>query len=83
VSVGTTSTWVRRDRNDRRRSASGEGLPRTVGAPATRALTAAGYTRLSQLAGVPEAHLRTLHGVGPMAIARLRAALEEQGLSSG
>jgi len=29
------------------------GLPRNIGAPAMRALTAAGYTKLSQLADVP------------------------------
>ena len=41
------------------------GLPRSIGAPATRALTAAGYTELSQLASVPAADLAKLHGVGP------------------
>src|SRR5437660_764187 len=39
------------------------GLPRNIGAPATRALTAAGYTELGQLAGVPAAALAKLHGV--------------------
>src|SRR6516162_6611901 len=41
------------------------GLPRRIGAPATRALTAAGYTELSQLASVPAADLAQLHGVRP------------------
>ena len=59
------------------------GLPRTIGAPATRALTAAGYTSLSRLAGVPAAGLLALHGVGPKAIARLQEALQQQGLSLG
>jgi hypothetical protein len=58
-------------------------LPRGIGAPATRALQAAGYTGLSQLAGVPAADLRRLHGVGPTAITRLQAALEARGLSLG
>ena len=60
-----------------------EGLPTGLGAPATRALLAAGYTDLAQLAGVPAAELERLHGVGPKALARLTAALEAQGLSLG
>lgn len=59
------------------------GLPTGLGAPATRALLAAGYTDLAQLAGVPEAQLAQLHGVGPKALARLKAALEPKGLSLG
>ena len=58
-----------------------EGLPANIGAPATRALTAAGYTRLSQLANVPVADLKKLHGVGPKALRLLQEALEQQGLS--
>ncbi|MBF6172685.1 DNA-binding protein [Nocardia blacklockiae] len=58
-------------------------LPRGIGAPATRALLAAGYARLEQLSGVPERELAALHGVGPKAIRVLRAALDEQGLSLG
>jgi hypothetical protein len=59
------------------------GLPVNIGAPATRALTAAGYPDLDALAGVPEAQLMTLHGVGPKAVRLLRAALAERGLSLG
>jgi hypothetical protein len=58
-------------------------LPRDLGAPATRALVAAGYTQLSRLAGVPEAELARLHGVGPKALARLRRALAEAGHRPG
>jgi hypothetical protein len=57
--------------------------PKGVGAPAIRALTAAGYTGLRQLAGVPAGDLRRLHGMGPKALSRLQEALEEQGLSLG
>ena len=59
------------------------GLPRAIGAPATRALTAAGYTRLDQLAGVSERELARLHGVGPTAVRILREALREQGQDLG
>ena len=62
-------------------AAADEGLPRNIGAPATRALTAAGYTELRQLAGVPVAELEKLHGVGPKALRLLQEALEQQGLS--
>ena len=49
--------------------------------PAQRALKAAGYTRLEQMAGVTEADLLKLHGVGPTAIETLRHALAEKGLA--
>lgn len=58
-------------------------FPRTIGQPATRALAAAGYTELRQLAGVPRAELARLHGMGPKALSRLQEALEAQGLSLG
>ncbi len=57
------------------------GLPATIGAPAIRALTAAGYTRLSQLANVPAAELKKLHGVGPKALRLLQEELERHGMS--
>jgi hypothetical protein len=57
-------------------------LPR-IGAPATGALAAAGYTELGRLGGVPEAELLRLHGVGPKAVRILREALQERGLSLG
>jgi hypothetical protein len=59
------------------------GLPRSIGAPATRALTAAGYSELSQLANVPAAKLSKLHGVGPKALRLLQEALQAQGKSLG
>jgi hypothetical protein len=58
-------------------------LPGNIGAPATRALTAAGYTQLSHLANVPVAELKKLHGVGPKALRLLQEALEQQGMSLG
>jgi len=57
------------------------GLPGNIGAPATRALIAAGYTELRQLATVPATELRKLHGVGPKALKLLQEALEQQGMS--
>ena len=59
------------------------GLPRSIGAPATRALAAAGNTRLSQLANVPAVELGKLHGVGPKALRLLQEALTQRGLSLG
>jgi DNA integrity scanning protein DisA with diadenylate cyclase activity len=56
------------------------GLPK-LSAPARRALAGAGYAHLSQLAQVSESDLKKLHGVGPTAIAALRTALHELGLS--
>jgi hypothetical protein len=59
------------------------GFPRGIGAPATRALAAAGYTALSQLNGVPARELKKLHGMGPKALRILQEALEQQGMSLG
>lgn len=57
-------------------------LPK-IGAPATRALNNAGYTRLRQLAGIPRSDLAELHGMGPRALGIIQAALEENDLSLG
>lgn len=54
-------------------------LPK-VSKPAERALTAAGYTRLEQLAEVREKDIAALHGVGPTVLVRLRDALREHGM---
>lgn len=54
-------------------------LPK-IGAPATRALLAAGLDTLEAVALVPEHDLAAMHGVGPIAMAKLREALAEHGL---
>ena len=59
------------------------GFPSAIGRPATRALNGAGYDRLAELDGVAEDDLLRLHGVGPKAVAVLREALAERGLSLG
>jgi hypothetical protein len=64
---------------DRPAPPTGTRLP-SIGAPATRALTAAGLTTLEAVAAVPERELAALHGVGPIALAKLREALAEHGL---
>ena len=56
-------------------------LPAGLGKPATRALIAAGYTRLDQFTKIKEADLLKLHGVGPKALGRIRSALHASGLS--
>lgn len=58
-----------------------EGLPQGLSKPAQRALMAAGYHRLEQLAGISEQELLKLHGVGPKSIPVLRQALAAQGLA--
>ena len=52
-----------------------------ISAPATRALTGAGYRCLEQLAAISEGELLALHGVGPKAVVVLRQALAERGLA--
>ena len=52
-----------------------------IGAPATRALIAAGYSRLNQLTKITEAELGQLHGMGPKALGILRETLRARNLS--
>lgn len=51
-----------------------------LGAPATRALTAAGITTLGHAARRTEAEIAALHGVGPKAVRLLAGALADAGL---
>lgn len=55
----------------------GTPLPRSIGAPATRALREAGLTTLEQVATRSATELAAMHGVGPIAIARLREVLPD------
>ena len=57
----------------------GTPLPRSIGAPATRALRDVGVMTLEQVVSYSAAQLAAMHGVGPVAIARLRDALAESG----
>lgn len=61
-------------------SSSLDVLPK-IGAPATRALNAAGYTSLRQLAGARRADLAKLHGMGPKALDIIEGALREHSLT--
>lgn len=63
-----------------KKAQSDDAFPK-IGAPATRALEAAGYTNLKQLTKVTEAELAQLHGMGPKALGILREALKAKGLS--
>lgn len=56
-------------------------FPAGVGQSALRALAAAGYMHLNQLANAKESELKALHGMGPKALGALRAALEAKGKS--
>jgi len=58
----------------------GTPLPRSIGAPATAALRREGLITLESLGSLTEAQLAALHGVGPVAIARLREELADAGL---
>jgi hypothetical protein len=62
---------------------SAAGFPKSIPAPAIRALIGAGYSDLRQLAGVSAAELQRLHGMGPKALRLLQQALEQMGLSLG
>jgi hypothetical protein len=53
--------------------------PKGIAKPAQRALAAAGYTNVGQLANAREADLAALHGLGDRAIGILCEALKQRG----
>jgi len=63
------------------RSSEKEAWPKGVAKPAQRALAAAGYTSIDQLANAREEDLAGLHGMGTRAIDILREALKQRGKS--
>lgn len=60
-----------------------DGFPKGTGAPATRALKAAGFQTYRELGGVSRAELASLHGVGPKSLRVIQATLEAHGDSLG
>jgi DNA repair protein RadC len=56
-------------------------FPSGIAQPALRALSGAGLESLEQLTGVSETELLKLHGMGPAAVKKLRAALLHKGLT--
>ncbi len=58
-----------------------DAFPRGLGAPALRALAAAGLTSLEQVATVTESGLLRMHGMGPKAVRILRDAVRLRGLT--
>ena len=59
---------------------TGTPLPRTIGAPATRALRAADLHTLEEVSTWTRRDLAALHGVGPIALDRMAVALATLGL---
>lgn len=60
---------------------NGAVFPKTLSAPALRALLTVGVTNLIELSKHPETEILRLHGMGPKAMKTLRNALKEHGLS--
>lgn len=54
--------------------------PSGLAKPALRALANAGIGNLNELSRLGEDELKRLHGIGPNAVAKLRAAMEASGL---
>lgn len=52
-----------------------------IGAPAQRALAAAGVKQLKDLTKYSEQEVGTWHGIGPNALGKLRQAMAEKGFS--
>jgi hypothetical protein len=52
-----------------------------IGAPAQRALAAAGVKQLKDLAKYNEQEVSNWHGIGPNALGKLRQAMAEKGFS--
>ncbi|MBS1702081.1 MAG: hypothetical protein JST12_10500 [Armatimonadetes bacterium] len=55
-------------------------LPK-IAQPAVRALNSVGVTTLEQLQNFTEPEIKTLHGMGPNALGKLKAAMAEKGLN--
>lgn len=57
-----------------------DGFMAGLAAPARRALEGAGLTTIAKLSRKSEAQVAALHGMGPNALAKLRATLRKSGL---
>ncbi|MDN4525887.1 DNA-binding protein [Fictibacillus fluitans] len=64
-----------------RKLAAEDQFPPKIGKPAQRALAGAGITSYQELANESEKTVSMLHGMGPNALGKLKAALQEKGLS--
>jgi hypothetical protein len=81
-----TTSATKRAAADRLAASVKETLPAGLSQPALRALAAAGIKRLDHCTRVTEDSLSKLHGMGPKAMAIVKAALKKSGksfLSSG
>lgn len=56
-------------------------LPQSLDAPTIRALTGAGYTTLTDLAGADRDEVLALHGIGPKGVVKLEALMAAEDLS--
>lgn len=63
-----------------RQENTGADWPSGLAKPALRALANAGIGNLNELSRISEGELRRMHGIGPNAVAKLRAAMEASGL---
>lgn len=79
----TSSCPVTRGEVDLDRYAALDGAWRELGlaAPARRALVDAGLRRLEDLAKLSEERVRSLHGMGPNALGKLKAAMKKAGIA--
>lgn len=68
---------------NKRAAAVKANLPAGLAQPALRALSGAGIKNLRDLSRFTESELLELHGLGPRAMATLRAAIEAEGLVFG
>ena len=59
----------------------GSDFPAGLSQPALRALTGAGCYKLKDLTRFTEVEIKNLHGIGPNAMTKLKAAMAEKGLS--
>jgi len=67
--------------NNKSGNEQGSDLPGGLAAPARRALAGADIDHLEQLSRLRQSDVKKWHGIGPNALAVLRQALAEKGLS--
>lgn len=76
-----TADPIKREEANQKTAAIKSNLPAGLAQPALRALAAVGITRLTDFTLIRESDLARLHGIGPNALAKIKAALNEAGLS--
>lgn len=76
-----TADPQKREEANRTTASIRDNLPEGLAQPALRALASAGINSLQDFTMVKQDDLARMHGIGPNALAKIKTALEKQGLT--